>query len=144
MSVTARETDACPDRSQVRRLAGRLPAWPEARWCLEPRRIPALNARFPLLAGRHGSQEPHAGETISSSIMYHRDLRCFDCHDIHGNQNPSNLAMRSNELCLNCHTKKNPSGLRGIGLFMSSPPVEPRAFHNSESGSSRRCECPMV
>jgi predicted CXXCH cytochrome family protein len=53
------------------------------------------------------------GNDFVQSNMYHRELRCFDCHDVHSAQNPSNLIARGNQLCLNCHTKDNPAGLKG-------------------------------
>jgi len=37
--------------------------------------------------------------------MYHRQLRCFDCHDVHSNQNTASLRAPANALCLSCHAK---------------------------------------
>ena len=52
------------------------------------------------------------GNDFVQSNMYHRGLRCFDCHQVHSNGNPSNLIATGNELCLGCHTKDNPAGLK--------------------------------
>jgi predicted CXXCH cytochrome family protein len=53
------------------------------------------------------------GNDFVQSNMYHRELRCFDCHQVHGNSNVANVAIPGNELCLSCHTKENPAGLKG-------------------------------
>ncbi len=53
------------------------------------------------------------GNDFVQSNMYHRQMRCFDCHQVHSNQNQSNLIATGNQLCLNCHAKSkdNPAGL---------------------------------
>ena len=53
------------------------------------------------------------GNDFVQSNMYHRQLRCFDCHQVHSNANASNLKMPAQALCLSCHasTKDNPAGL---------------------------------
>ncbi|XWK52552.1 cytochrome c3 family protein [Tunturiibacter empetritectus] len=45
--------------------------------------------------------------------MYHRQIRCFDCHQVHSNENESDLIAKGNAVCLTCHTKDNPAGLKG-------------------------------
>ena len=34
------------------------------------------------------------GNDFVQSVMYHRQLRCFDCHDVHSNQNTASLQER--------------------------------------------------
>ena len=55
------------------------------------------------------------GNDFIQSTMYHRELRCFDCHDVHSNANASNLKADGNALCLRCHaaSMQNPAGLKG-------------------------------
>jgi predicted CXXCH cytochrome family protein len=55
------------------------------------------------------------GNDFTQSNMYHRQLRCFDCHQVHSTENPSNLKAPGNAVCLSCHAKSmdNPAGLRG-------------------------------
>jgi predicted CXXCH cytochrome family protein len=53
------------------------------------------------------------GNDFIQSTMYHRELRCFDCHEVHSAANPANLKAVGNALCLGCHTKENPAGLHG-------------------------------
>lgn len=43
------------------------------------------------------------GNDFVSSVMYRHQVRCFDCHDVHSAQNPSNLIATGNALCLRCH-----------------------------------------
>lgn len=52
------------------------------------------------------------GNDFVQSTMYHRGLRCFDCHQVHSNKIESNLLQKGNDLCLSCHNKENPAGLR--------------------------------
>src|SRR6201987_2004738 len=53
------------------------------------------------------------GNDFVHSTVYHRELRCFDCHNVHSNRNESNLIRPGNALCLGCHTADNPAGLKG-------------------------------
>jgi len=69
-------------------------------------------------------------------VMYHRGLRCFDCHQVHSNQNPSNLLTKnSSELCLGCHNKDNPAGLRDT--------VSEHTHHAVNSPGSQCTACHM-
>ncbi len=55
------------------------------------------------------------GNDFVQSNMYHRTLRCFDCHEVHSDANEANLIAVGNALCLQCHgaSAKNAAGLRG-------------------------------
>jgi predicted CXXCH cytochrome family protein len=75
------------------------------------------------------------GNDFVQSNMYHRHLRCFDCHDVHSNQNESNLIRRGNALCLGCHTKDNPAGLTGT--------VTEHTHHAANSAGSQCIACHM-
>ena len=75
------------------------------------------------------------GNDFVQSNMYHRGLRCFDCHDVHSNQNPSNLRAVGNSLCLSCHTKDNPAGLKGT--------VSEHTHHAAGSAGSQCAACHM-
>ncbi len=54
------------------------------------------------------------GNDFIQSVMYHRELRCSDCHDVHNNTT-SNLKAQGNALCLGCHaaSMQNAAGLKG-------------------------------
>jgi predicted CXXCH cytochrome family protein len=75
------------------------------------------------------------GNDFAQSVMYHRKMRCFDCHQVHSNANPSNLIATGNALCLGCHTKDNPSGLSGT--------VSEHTHHAENSAGSQCTSCHM-
>jgi predicted CXXCH cytochrome family protein len=75
------------------------------------------------------------GNDFVQSVMYHRGIRCFDCHDVHSNQNPSNLRAVGNALCLSCHTADNPAGLKGT--------VSEHTHHAANSPGSQCVACHM-
>lgn len=75
------------------------------------------------------------GNDFVQSNMYHRGIRCFDCHQVHSNQNPSNLMLVGNVLCLSCHTKDNPAGLKGT--------VSEHTHHAEGSAGSQCVACHM-
>ena len=75
------------------------------------------------------------GNDFVQSTMYHRGLRCFDCHQVHSNRNPSNLITTGNALCLGCHTKDNPAGLKGT--------VSEHTHHPENSPGSQCIACHM-
>jgi tetratricopeptide (TPR) repeat protein len=45
------------------------------------------------------SEEVYVYGSFTQSKMYHRDVRCSDCHDVHSVK----LAKEGNDLCLQCH-----------------------------------------
>jgi predicted CXXCH cytochrome family protein len=76
------------------------------------------------------------GNDFVQSVMYHRGMRCFDCHQVHSNANPSNLITKtSNELCLGCHNKDNPAGLRVT--------ISEHTHHAANSAGSQCTSCHM-
>ncbi|HEX4284959.1 MAG TPA: cytochrome c3 family protein [Terracidiphilus sp.] len=74
------------------------------------------------------------GNDFVQSTMYHRQLRCFDCHQVHSSA-VSNLPVSGNALCLSCHTKENPAGLRGT--------VTEHTHHAGSSPGSQCTACHM-
>ncbi|WP_198152240.1 cytochrome c3 family protein [Granulicella tundricola] len=74
------------------------------------------------------------GNDFVQSNMYHREIRCSDCHQVHSNT-VSNLRMPSNALCLGCHTKENPAGLKGT--------VSEHTHHAEGSKGSQCVACHM-
>ncbi|HEY2858138.1 MAG TPA: cytochrome c3 family protein, partial [Terracidiphilus sp.] len=75
------------------------------------------------------------GNDFVQSTMYHREIRCFDCHQVHSNRFESNLLEPGNMLCLRCHTKNNPAGLRGT--------VSEHTHHAQNSAGSKCVACHM-
>jgi predicted CXXCH cytochrome family protein len=78
------------------------------------------------------------GNDFVQSTMYHRQMRCFDCHEVHSNAVESNLRQPGNALCLGCHNSNNPAGLRGT--------VSQHTHHAGSSAGSRcvACHMPMI
>ncbi len=74
-----------------------------------------------------GHKNRMQGNDFVQSNMYHRAIRCFDCHQVHSDANPSNLNEVGNALCLGCHNAKNPAGLKG-----------PVSAHTHHAESQRR------
>jgi predicted CXXCH cytochrome family protein len=72
------------------------------------------------------------GSRFKQSNMYHRQLRCFDCHQVHSDT-VSNLPISGNALCLGCHNKENPASLKGT--------VEEHAYHAANSPGSQCTSC---
>jgi predicted CXXCH cytochrome family protein len=70
------------------------------------------------------------GNDFVQSTMYHRGLRCFDCHQVHSNKYESNLGQPGNALCLTCHNNQNPAGLR---VSVS------RHTHHAENSPGSQC-----
>lgn len=75
------------------------------------------------------------GNDFVQSTMYHRGVRCFDCHDVHQGRNESNLVAEGNQLCLSCHNDKNPAGLH--------VPVSVHTHHRDGSPGSQCTACHM-
>jgi predicted CXXCH cytochrome family protein len=75
------------------------------------------------------------GNDFVQSNMYHRQVRCFDCHEVHGNENVSLVRQTGNAVCLSCHTKTNPAGLKGT--------VSEHTHHAEGSAGSQCIACHM-
>jgi predicted CXXCH cytochrome family protein len=90
---------------------------------------------FYQYADRTAHKNRMQGNDFVQSTMYHRQLRCFDCHEVHSNQNQSNLRKRGNALCLGCHTEENPAGLKGT--------VSEHTHHAANSAGSQCTACHM-
>jgi predicted CXXCH cytochrome family protein len=75
------------------------------------------------------------GNDFVQSNMYHRQIRCFDCHDVHSNDNGASLKAKGNAVCLSCHTKANPAGLSGT--------VAEHTHHAENSTGSQCTACHM-
>jgi predicted CXXCH cytochrome family protein len=75
------------------------------------------------------------GNDFVQSNMYHREIRCFDCHEVHSNQNTASLRAAGNRLCLRCHNADNPAGLKGT--------VAEHTHHAEGSSGSQCTACHM-
>ncbi len=102
-------------------------------WNLEELRPGTTN--FYQYADMTAHKNRMQGNDFVQSNMYHRDIRCFDCHQVHSNQNTSDLIAKGNEVCLTCHTKDNPAGLKGT--------VSEHTHHAANSAGSQCVACHM-
>ncbi|MGI8772622.1 MAG: cytochrome c3 family protein [Acidobacteriaceae bacterium] len=102
-------------------------------WNLETSRLGTKDFYYWQDATAHKNRMQ--GNDFVQSVMYHRELRCFNCHQVHSNRNPSNLIATGNALCLGCHTKDNPSGLHGT--------VAEHTHHAEGSAGSQCTACHM-
>ncbi len=90
---------------------------------------------FYQFADLTGHKNRMQGNDYVQSTMYHRNVRCFDCHDVHNARNQSNLIAPVNALCLTCHTSKNAAGLHGT--------VSEHTHHGQDSPGSQCVACHM-
>ena len=102
-------------------------------WNLEIPRLGTQDFYFWQDASAHKNRMQ--GNDFVQSVMYHRGLRCFDCHQVHSNANRSNLVLPGNALCLGCHTPSNPAGLKGT--------VSAHTHHAAGSPGSECTACHM-
>jgi predicted CXXCH cytochrome family protein len=102
-------------------------------WILEELKPGVTN--FYQFADMTAHKNRMQGNDFVQSTMYHRQVRCFDCHQVHSNENESNLIARGNALCLGCHNKNNPAGLRGK--------IEDHTHHAATSPGSDCVACHM-
>jgi len=101
-------------------------------WQLEETKPGATN--FFQYADLTSHKNRMQGNDFVQSNMYHRQIRCFDCHEVHSSA-VSNLPVSGNALCLGCHTKQNPAGLRGT--------VSEHTHHAADSTGSQCTACHM-
>jgi predicted CXXCH cytochrome family protein len=123
-------------------VAGKFVDWPVGflpgqrladKWNLEVPRLGTQDFYYWPDASAHKNRMQ--GNDFAQSVMYHRGMRCFDCHDVHSNANRSNLIVTGNALCLGCHTRSNPAGLKGT--------VAEHTHHAAKSAGSECTACHM-
>ncbi|GAC1655587.1 MAG: hypothetical protein NVS9B15_16460 [Acidobacteriaceae bacterium] len=122
-------------------IAGRYYDWPVGflpgerladYWTLEELKPGTTN--FFQYADLTAHKNRMQGNDFVQSNMYHRQLRCFECHEVHTDA-VSNLPVSGNALCLSCHTKQNPAGLKGT--------VSEHTHHAETSKGSECVACHM-
>ena len=64
--------------------------------------LPSLLAENLYFADGQILGEDYVYGSFTQSKMYHRDVRCSDCHDVHSIK----LVKKGNDLCLQCHRAK--------------------------------------
>jgi len=76
------------------------------------------------------------GNDYVSSQMYAHGVTCFTCHDAHGTTNNASLRKPAQQLCLDCHGPKSPSGPHALSL-------EQHTHHKADSAGSECIACHM-
>jgi hypothetical protein len=74
------------------------------------------------------------GNDFVQSNLCHRQLRCFDCHEVHTDA-VSNLFVSGKKLRLSCHTKENAAGLKGT--------ASEHTHYAEGNAGSQYTACPM-
>jgi predicted CXXCH cytochrome family protein len=64
--------------------------------------LPSLLVENLYFADGQIQEEVYVYGSFTQSKMYHRDVRCNDCHDVHSIK----LVKKGNDLCLQCHRAK--------------------------------------
>jgi predicted CXXCH cytochrome family protein len=126
-------------------IAGRYYDWPVGflpgerladYWKLEETKPGVTN--FYQFADLTAHKNRMQGNDFVQSNMYHRGIRCFDCHDVHSARNESNLRAVGNALCLGCHSASNPAGLK------TSVPEHTHHAANSSGSQCTACHMPLI
>jgi len=76
------------------------------------------------------------GNDYVGSQMYAHGVTCFTCHDAHGTTNNASLRKPAQQLCLDCHSPKSPSGPH-------APTIEQHTHHKADSAGSECIICHM-
>jgi predicted CXXCH cytochrome family protein len=99
-------------------------------WKLEETKLGVTN--FFQYADMTSHKNRMQGNDFVQSTMYHRELRCFDCHEVHSNKNASNLKAEGNALCLSCHEQ-------GKGNGAELPADVSQHTHHKEGSKGSEC-----
>lgn len=126
-------------------IAGRYFDWPVGYlpgkrladfWQLEEHKLGQTD--FYYYADGTAHKNRMQGNDFAQAVMYHRDIRCFDCHDVHSNQHESNLIASSSEVCLACHGPGRPPGPR------TSITEHTHHAANSPGSQCTACHMPLI
>jgi predicted CXXCH cytochrome family protein len=102
-------------------------------WKLEELKPGVTN--FFQFADMTGHKNRMQGNDFVQSTMYHRQIRCFDCHQVHSATNVASVRRVGNALCLKCHDADNPAGLKTT--------VAEHTHHAEGSAGSQCTACHM-
>jgi predicted CXXCH cytochrome family protein len=75
------------------------------------------------------------GNDFVQSQMSLKGVRCYGCHDVHGNANEADLRLPGDGVCLQCHGPQSTPGPRGT--------IEEHTQHKATSTGSRCVACHM-
>jgi predicted CXXCH cytochrome family protein len=75
------------------------------------------------------------GNDFVTSRMYAKGVRCYACHDPHGSEQPADLVLPGNAVCMQCHGPQLQAGPPGS--------LEQHSHHRPESTGSSCIACHM-
>ena len=102
-------------------------------WMLEPSKLGTTS--FYQYADMTAHKNRMQGNDFVQSIMYHRGIRCFDCHQVHSNANTSNLVCQAIPSACFATRNRIPPGSRGT--------VSEHTHHAEGSAGSQCVACHM-
>jgi predicted CXXCH cytochrome family protein len=108
-------------------------------WNLEENRLGTQD--FYYYADGTAHKNRMQGNDFVQSVMYHRDMRCFNCHDVHSNKNISNLRKTGNDLCMTCH---GPDGAAGPASLKGTIAEHTHHAANSPASECTACHMPKI
>ena len=76
------------------------------------------------------------GNDFVTSVMYQRGVTCFNCHDVHGTENPADLVRPGSTVCLQCHGPVAPNGPH-------TATIEQHTHHKAGSTGNECVACHM-
>ena len=104
-------------------------------WTLEPHRLGETT--FTHYADGTAHKNRMQGNDFVQSVMYRRNVTCFDCHDVHGTANNADTVDPPRTLCLTCHGPGSPNGPH------NAKTIEEHTHHRAGSPGNDCVECHM-
>ncbi|HLI29757.1 MAG TPA: cytochrome c3 family protein, partial [Terriglobia bacterium] len=103
-------------------------------WRLEPHMLGQTNYYYYADGTAHKNRMQ--GNEFVQSLMYRHGVTCFDCHDVHGTDNPFELKKPPDKMCSVCHAPDSENG-----PYTST--IEAHTHHKLGSPGSRCIACHM-
>ena len=143
-----RATDVCischsQGRPLTNPIAGKYTDWPvgyhvgldlQDYWKLEDHKLGETT--FTHFADGTAHKNRMQGNDFVQSVMYKHGITCSNCHDVHGTDNPAQLRLAADKLCLTCHQPGGRNGPRAATL-------EAHTHHAAASPASQCVACHM-
>ena len=104
-------------------------------WMLEPHRLGETT--FMHYADGTAHKNRMQGNDFVQSVMYRRNITCFNCHDVHGTANNADTIEPARTLCLTCHGPGAPNGPHNVKT------IEEHTHHRVGTAGDDCVECHM-
>jgi predicted CXXCH cytochrome family protein len=103
-------------------------------WQLEDHKLG--EATFTHFADGTAHKNRMQGNDFVQSEMYRHDVKCSNCHDVHGTKHPAQLVLPVEQVCGQCHAPGGANGPRG-------KTIEAHTHHRAGSPGSACVACHM-